>query len=522
MIHSFELEKKVLSGLLQHQHKWEEIATIINEKDFYSEDSKVHISIFKLIRSSLNKGEAIDDTILIEKLNALNVSFPDNIEISEFIHSLAYFKISEEVFISCVKELKKVTACRTIYNSCSKTAKFVKKADPTLSYQEIIDSADKLYNEDLKNFECGDAGPVDLFEIMEDLIEERGNNPQESFGLLGPHKRMNEIYGPILRAGNIAVIVARSGQGKTSYALDYCTRTGAANNVPVVHFDNGEMSEEELVMRQCSAMSGIPMWLLETGKWRNTTYNDLSAEEVVERVRNTFKKIKEGNGMKLYYINVAGMDADEMCSQLKRIYYSKIGRGNQMIFSFDYIKTDFANMGKNDGWAQVAYLVHKFKQTIHRDLCFDGKPCVSMLTSVQSNRLGITTNRGVENIVDDESVVSLSDAITHFCSWLFLLRQKVVDEIADEGEDFGTHKLINLKARHLGRDALRHINPVSMPDGSKKRNFINLRIKNFSVEECGDLQDIANFRNGIAIEPNSTTPEEDTELPDILRRDEQS
>jgi len=73
----------------------------------------------------------------------------------------------------------------------------------------------------------------------------------------------------------------------------------------------------------------------------------------------------------------------------------------------------------------------------------------------------------------------------------------------------------------LGRDALRHINPVSMPDGSKKRNFINLRIKNFSVEECGDLQDIANFRNGIVIEPNSTTPEEDTELPDILRRDEQ-
>jgi hypothetical protein len=142
-----------------------------------------------------------------------------------------------------------------------------------------------------------------------------------------------------------------------------------------------------------------------------------------------------------------------------------------------------------------------------------------MLTSVQSNRLGITTNRGVESIVDDESVVSLSDAITHFCSWLFLLRQKVVDEITEDGEQFGTHKLVPLKARHLGKDALRHINPVNMPDGTSKRNFINLKINNFAVEECGDLQDIANFRNGISLEPNSTTPEEDTSLPEILRGD---
>ncbi len=519
MIYSFDIEKKVLSGLLKHQHKWEEIASLITDDDFYSEDSKVNISIFKLIRASLNKGEAIDDTILIEKMKGLSVSFPDNIEISEFIHSLAYFKITEDVFLTCVAELKKKSLCRTIYDSCSKTAKFVKKVDPTMGYQDILDKADNIYNKDLQNFEAGNSNVVDLFEIMEDMIEERGNNPQEEFGLTGPHRRINEIYGPILRAGNITVIVARSGQGKTSLALDYCTRTGAEHGVPVVHFDNGEMSEEELIMRQCSAMSGVPMWLLETGKWRTTGYNNWSAEDVVRKVRETFKKIKEGHGMKLYYVNVAGMDADEMCSQLKRIYYSKIGRGNEMIFSFDYIKTDFANMGKNDGWAQVAYMVHKFKQTIHRDLCFDGEPCVSMLTSVQSNRLGITTNRGVESIVDDESVVSLSDAITHFCSWLFLLRQKVVDEITEDGEQFGTHKLVPLKARHLGKDALRHINPVNMPDGTSKRNFINLKINNFAVEECGDLQDIANFRNGISLEPNSTTPEEDTSLPEILRGD---
>ena len=274
--------------------------------------------------------------------------------------------------------------------------------------------------------------------------------------------------------------------------MDYTTRAAAKYEVPVLHFDNGEMSEEELIFRQCSAMTGIPIFLLQSGKWRSSSYGEWSAEEVTQKVREAWGKTKN---MRFYYENVAGMSADEMCSLLKRFYYSKVGRGKKMIFSFDYIKTDFNSLGRVDGWQQVASMVHKFKQTIHRDLCFDGKPCVSMMTSVQANRLGITGNRGADSIVDDESVVSLSDGITQFCSHLFLLRRKIPDEIHQEGDRFGTHKLINLKARHLGKDALRAINPVEMPDGSNRNNFINLHVKNFKVTERGDLQDIVDSMN---------------------------
>jgi replicative DNA helicase len=494
MISNMDLEKTVLKGLLQHPYKWEEISTFLNDKDFYSEDSKVHISIFKLIRNALDNAEVIDETILIQRVNELKVSFPDSIDISEYIYSLAFQKINEDVFISSVKELKKFSARREIYLSCKDVASFVKKTDPNLKYSEIIDKADELYNKNIKQFEISDDGPVDLFEIMESVVEERGNNPIEEAGMMGPHQRINDIYGSLLLEGNISVIVARSGVGKTQFCMDYTTRAASKYDIPVLHFDNGEMSEEELIFRQCSAMTGIPIFLLQSGKWRSSSYGDWTAEEVVAKVRSAWGKIKSGK-MRFYYENVAGMSADEMCSLLKRFYYSKVGRGNRMIFSFDYIKTDFNNLGKIDGWQQVASMVHKFKQTIHRDLCFDGKPCVSMMTSVQANRLGITGNRGADSIVDDESVVSLSDGITQFCSHLFLLRRKIPDEIHEEGNRFGTHKLINLKARHLGKDALRAINPVEMPDGSNKNNFINLEIENFKVTERGDLQDIVNSMN---------------------------
>jgi replicative DNA helicase len=492
MIFSYEIEKKVLSGLLQHPNKWGEISCFLCDRDFYSEDSKVNISIFKLIRNALDNAEVIDETILIQRLDQLKVSFPDSIDISEYIFSLAFFKVSEDIFLSSIRELKKFTARREIYESCKDVASFVKKADPSLKYSEIVDRADKLYNDSIQNFEISDSGPVNLFEIMEDVIEERGNNPVEEFGLMGPHQRVNDLYGSLLLAGNISVIVARSGVGKTQFVMDYTTRVSAETGVPVLHFDNGEMSEEELIFRQCSAMTGIPMWLLQTGKWRTSSYKDLSPEQVVAKVRSAWDKIKN---MEFYYENVAGMSPEEMCSFLKRFYYSKIGRGNPLIFSFDYIKSDFGNLGKSDGWQQVGKMVDQFKQTIHKELKFDGKPVVSMMTSVQSNRLGITNNRQPENIVDDESVVSLSDNITQFCSHLFLLRKKVAEEIHEEGERFGTHKLVNLKSRHLGKNALRAINPVQMADGSNKNNFINLNIENFRIEERGDLQDLVDSIN---------------------------
>jgi replicative DNA helicase len=497
MIHSFDLEKNVLSGVLQHQHKWEEISSFLNERDFYSDDSKVNVSIFKLLKNALNNAENIDETILVQRINQLKATFPDSVDVAEYIYSLAFYKITENIFLSSVRELKKFTARREIYNSCKNVADFVKKADPNLKYGDIVEQSDQIYNQNIKDFEMTETGPVHLFDMMEELVEDRGNNPVEDFGMLGPHPRVNEMYGSLLLAGNISVIVARSGVGKTNFCMDYTTKVSAEHGVPVLHFDNGEMSEDELIFRQCSAMTGIPVWLLQTGKWRTTAYKDWSVEEVVEKVRSAWGKIKD---MEFYYENVAGLSPDEMCSLLKRFYFSKIGRGNRLIFSFDYIKSDFGSIGKVDGWQQVSYLVHKFKQTIHRDLSFDGKPCVSMLTSVQSNRLGITNNRNAGAIVDDESVVSLSDGITQFCSHLFLLRRKVAEEIHDEGSNFGTHKLINLKARHLGRDALRAIHPVEMPDGTKRQNFVNLKLENFRIDECGDLQDIVNSSNGGGIE----------------------
>ena len=105
-----------------------------------------------------------------------------------------------------------------------------------------------------------------------------------------------------------------------------------------------------------------------------------------------------------------------------------------MVFSFDYIKpTDEA--GKSE-WQSVGAMVDTFKRTIQREILCDGEPVIPMITSVQSNRSGIVTNKQARDVNDDEGIVSLSDRVTQYCSHLFILRSKTLDELAEEQQRF--------------------------------------------------------------------------------------
>jgi replicative DNA helicase len=487
MVYSFELEQHLLAGLIKYPESYPLIAAFITQEDFFSQNTAVNKTIFCVLRQSLEASEILDEVLLSQRVKSLGMSFEDNINISDYIKALSMRQISKEGVVKAAKELKKITVRREIHDASIDVAKSMKSISASSTYDQIVSEADKIYNEKINLYEIGSNNPENLFEDMEDWIEDRGNNPIDEFGLMGPHKRVNECYGSLLRPGNITVVVARAGVGKTQFCMDFCTKVSAINNnVPILHFDNGEMSKEELIVRQCSALSGVPMHLLETGRWRQ------AGKEVIDKVRETWKKVKD---FKFFYYNVAGHSIESMINIIRRFYFSEVGRGNKMIFSFDYIKTSYEKQNGLSSWETVGRMVDKFKQLIQKELCFSDGPTVSMLTSVQSNRLGITNNRNSENIVDDESVVSLSDQITQFCSHLFLLRKKTMDEIQSEPEDFGTHKLISLKYRWLGKDVHRALQPVEMPDGTKRNNYINLHMENFSIEEKGDLQDLVDNVN---------------------------
>ncbi len=483
MIYSYECEQQLLAGLIKYPEAYAEIATFISEDDFFSESSLVNKTIFCVLRQALSAGEKIDEVVLAERVQSLGITFEDNLNIFDYIKALSMRKVSESSLVETSRELKKLTVKRGLCAASAEIIEKIKSLPNTIPYDEIIESADEIYNEKINLYQEGTDTPVNIFSEMEEVIELRGNNPVTEPGFMGPHKTINALYGSLLRPGNITVIVARSGVGKTQFCMDFCTKASSEyDNAPVLHFDNGEMSKEEIMDRQCAAISGVPLHLVETGKWRQ------AGKETVNKMRAALAKVK---GMKFYYYNVGGMSVDNMINVVRRFYYAKVGRGNRMIFSFDYIKTTFEKFNTKTEWQVVGEMVDKFKRLVQKEVVFEGEPMIAMMTSVQSNRAGIVGNRNSDSVVDDESIVSLSDRITQFSSHLFSLRQKTLDELQSEPVDSGTHRLTCIKHRHLGPEVYRALNPVEMPDGTKRRNCINLEIANFNIEDKGDLKDLA-------------------------------
>lgn len=487
MIFSAEVEQQFLAGILNHPKKYIEVSSFISSKDFFCDENKI---IFSFIKSDYETGNFIDEVILAERIKLHGLGF-DNVGVSDYLNSLKLKQCSESSVVESAKELKKLSVRREIAENAGLISDKMKKIDSAKPLGEIINAADSIYSSNINLYENGDNFPQDIFEDMRELIEFRGNNPITEFGPAGPHQRLHDLYGSLLRPGNITTIVARTGVGKTQFVMDFCFKVSRSSSIPVLHLDNGEMSKEELMMRMCASLSGVPMHLLETGQFRNN-------QETSDKIDNVWEQIQ---GYKFYYQNVGGMDSDSMIQLIKHFYYSHIQRGNPMILSFDYIKTTSEKMGNKTEWQVVGEMVDKFKKLIQKDILSNNEPMISMMTSVQSNRSGITNNRNSDSIVEDESIVSLSDRITQFSSHLFSLRQKTMDELAEEEGQFGTHRLTCFKYRHLGKEVHRAINPVRMPNGvDVRRNFINLNFDNFNITEVGDLQDMVDSQTDVFLD----------------------
>ena len=181
-----------------------------------------------------------------------------------------------------------------------------------------------------------------------------------------------------------------------------------------------------------------------------------------------------------------------------------------MIINFDYIKSTSENFGNKQEYQVIGDMCDKWKR-FTQDFRFDGEPVVSMVTSVQSNRSGISSNRPTENIIEDESVVSLSDRVVHAATHLYFLRKLNTDELISNNE-FGTHRLVMLKHRHLGENPERATTPIRLDDGSLAPNALFFNFDNFHMTEVGDLQDLVD-RNVATLD--LTSNEELDQVPDL-------
>lgn len=475
-IFSLQVEKHVLGGLIKHPNVFPDIDRFVTEKDFHNE---VHKTVFCVIKNILVSGQKLDKVLLSEKIKNLGVGFKDDINIFDYIDALSFTQITQEATIDAAKELLKLRVRREIVDTGSEIQDIAKtKGDKPID--EIIAECDSAYGKKIASYSFSDE-PKNVFSDLEQMIEERGNNPQEEYGMLTPYPEFNSLYGG-LRPGNIYAIVSRPGQGKSTWINDVCFRTAERNNVKAIMLDT-EMFTRDVQFRLAASITNVPMWYLETGNWRKN-------KELVEKVRTTLRKIKDQT---YYHEFVGNKNIDQICSLVRRWYLSKVGRGNPCIIAYDYIKLTGEKVGQN--WAEhqaIGEKIDKLKK-------LSEEINAPIITAMQLNRSGENFNKKSSDVTDDSSAIALSDRLQWFASFVGIFRRKTVDEVVLDGEKFGTHKMVPIKSRFQGKNAAGHHDLIKrlMEDGSEKyvNNYLSFDVKNFGVEEKGSLRHIVQHQH---------------------------
>lgn len=470
-IYSLQLEKYLLSALIKHQDAFADIESFITENDFVND---VHYTIFCVYKDTYNKGETIDKVLIAQKAKNLGITFKDqSVDVFNYVNSICLIPTTKGGLIDAAKELLKFRVRRELEETGEEIKKFAHScAEKEL--EDIITESDQIYNKNISPYTHNSNKPEDITANTIEIIEERGNNPIKETGLETPYPNFNRLYGGV-RPGNLYAWVSRPKHGKSTILNDLAIKTTTINPGCKALVLDTEMSTQDMKFRVASSITQIPVWYLETGNWKKSP----NLYKLFQEKKSEILKIQN----QVDHVQVSGKPIHEVISIIKRWYFSKVGRGNPCVVIYDYIKLT----GESDKNKQEYQLIGDKVNSL-KELCSELN--IPILTACQ-------LNRSAENGVDDSSAISQSDRLQWFASFVGIFRRKTVEEIAEDGEEFGSHKLIPLATRFQGKDSAGHHDLVRIKEGKKIKyvpNYVSFNIQNFNVEEKGTLEDIVSAR----------------------------
>lgn len=493
-LRSLDLEKTLLAGLIQNPDIYFRVSAFLSEKDF---TTRLHKFIFKCISTLLEENKPVSNIIIADKIRVFSASFESDISVIDYLDSISLIGIKDEHLIETARRVAVKTFLRFIWKKGQDISEYATQTEDD-TFDDIIKNSDLLYHKDNVYLGSEFYEAENIFETVEDFVEELGNNPQDQISLYGPHQLLNSVYGSICRPGNVTIFAARSGVGKSLWMMHYGMQLSNLHDIPILHLDNGEMTKQELQIRAVAALSGVSSYYIESGLWRKN-------KETLEKVRKIYPLAQK---LKYFYKNIAGMSTEQILNFTRKFYYTNVGRGklNEMVLVLDYLKLGMEK-GNQQNWERMGELLIKIKNFITTEVP------IGIIAGLQTNRYDITTNKHSKELTENESVMSLSDLITQNASHVFHLRRKTNDEILDENKKFGAFKMLCYKSRHLGKDRDLELNPVQFPDNTMRKFYINFDIDNFNVREAGSAIDVSAYlENQLDIKTDDIKLDESTDI----------
>lgn len=255
---SLEAEQSVLGSILIDPEKISEIATQITAEDFYLEE---HREIFSAMQRLFLQSKDIDSVMLAEELVREGVY--DVEKSKSYIRTLAEIVPTASNIREYAAIVKDKSLLRSLIEVCSNVTESAYAAQEDVSY--LIDSAAGQIYSLAQNKQQADFSHIrDVIVETYAHLKALSENSEETRGVeTGFSVLDNVLIG--MGKGDLVLIGARPGMGKTSFALNIASNAARKTGRQVCIFSL-EMSKQQLVERMLSSEA-----MVESNKLRSGT-----------------------------------------------------------------------------------------------------------------------------------------------------------------------------------------------------------------------------------------------------------
>ena len=265
---SLEAEQAVLGSILIDPERISDVATMISSEDFYLEE---HRSIFSAMQKLSLQSRDIDPVVLMDALVQEGVY--DIEQSKKYIRTIAEIVPSSLNVKDYAKIVKDKSLLRQLINVCGEITDtaFAEQDDA----ERIVDSAEAKIFAIAQTKESRDFAHIrDVILSTYKNIKEIATNPESAAGVPTGFSELDKLLIG-LGEGDLVIVGARPGMGKTAFALNLATNIARTSRKSVCIFSL-EMSNEQLVQRMLSSEALVESTALRSGNLTPEDWNKLA------------------------------------------------------------------------------------------------------------------------------------------------------------------------------------------------------------------------------------------------------
>ncbi len=307
-----DAEMSVLGGMMLSKDAIADVIEILRSADFYR---PAHASVYEVVIELFGRGEPADAVTVGAELKKKGEL--ERIGGLPYLHTLVATVPTAANAAYYARIVREQAQLRSLVEAGTRIVQLGYTTDGAdveglinLAQSEVFAISEQRQTTDYTTLE----------EIVPDLYEELERNANRDGGLDGVPTGFSELDSKLngLRAGQMIIIAARPGGGKSTLAMDICRSAAVHNNMASAYFSL-EMNRTELSMRLLAAESRVFLdrmikGELETRDWQAIARTldkisqaplivDDSPNMTMSEIRAKSRRMKQQHGIQLIVID---------------------------------------------------------------------------------------------------------------------------------------------------------------------------------------------------------------------------